>query len=723
MCVSGCLRRLCRPSRQPRRPATQTHSHLRTSDLFRSVEQVGYRQMNLPKSSRSSGTSRVAAQVAEPSPKFGRIDATLEEVSLAATRARDYLLDQQHPDGYWCGELEADSTLEADYIFAHVLLGTGDPGKMKRALNEILRYQNEDGGWSIFPGGPSNISCSVKCYLAGKLMGMSPDDPILARARDWILAHGGVVECNTFTKIYLCSIGQYDYDAVPAVPPEIVLFPNWFYFNIYEISSWSRAILVPLSILYAKKPFKKLAPEQGIDELFVGGRENANLRLRFDKSKLISWRNFFLVTDRIVHWAERVHIRPLRQIALKKAEKWMLERFEMSDGLGAIYPAILNSIIALFHLGYSVDDPQVIRAMDEFEKLGIEEAGVPDHSEPTFRMQPAVSPVWDTAYAVYALGEAGISRNDPRLLKAADWMLSKEVRHKGDWAVKVPHADPGGWYFEFNNEFYPDVDDSAQVLLALNKVDNPRERYQYDVSRRAIEWIFAMQCKDGGWASFDKDNKKMIFQYIPFADHNAMLDPPTVDITSRVLEMLATYGYTRRDKRVEKAIKFIYDQQEPDGSWFGRWGVNYIYGTFLVLRGLEAIGVWNHEPQIQQAAEWLRMVQNPDGGWGESLASYDAPTLRGVGISTPSQTAWALLGLLAAGDTRSDSVAKGTRWLITRQQADGSWDESLGSDLTRQAIYTGTGFPRVFYLAYHLYRNYFPLLALTNYRKAMETGA
>ncbi len=681
--------------------------------------------MNVFKASPKLAASPIGTKpVAQPaSPKFGRIDATLDEVSAAATRARDYLLEKQHPDGYWCGELEADSTLEADYIFGHVLLGTGDPGKMQRALNEILRYQNEDGGWSIYPGGPSNISCSVKCYLAGKLMGMSRDHPVLARAREWILARGGVVECNTFTKIYLCSIGQYDYDAVPAVPPEIVLFPNWFYFNIYEISSWSRAILVPLSILYAKKPFKKLAPEQGIDELFVGGRENANLRLRFDKKKLVSWRNFFLVTDRIIHWAERVHIRPLRQIALKKAEKWMLERFEMSDGLGAIYPAILNSIIALFHLGYSVDDPQVIRAMDEFEKLGIEGEGIPDHSEPTFRMQPAVSPVWDTAYAVYALGEAGVSRNDARLLKAADWMLSKEVRHKGDWAVKVRHAEPGGWYFEFNNEFYPDVDDSAQVLLALNKVDNPRERYQYDVSKRATDWIFAMQCKNGGWASFDKDNTKMIFQYIPFADHNAMLDPPTVDITGRVLEMLATYGYTRKDKRVEKAIQFVYDQQEADGSWFGRWGVNYIYGTFLVLRGLEAIGVWNHEPQIQQAAEWIRMVQNADGGWGESLASYDDSTLRGVGVSTPSQTAWALLGLLAAGDTRSDSVAKGVRWLLTHQQADGSWDESIGLGVTKQAIYTGTGFPRVFYLAYHLYRDYFPLLALTNYRKAMERAA
>jgi squalene-hopene/tetraprenyl-beta-curcumene cyclase len=656
--------------------------------------------------------------------KFGRIDAALEEVEAAAQRSCDYIFSQQHPEGYWCGELEADSSLEADYIFAHVLLGTCDEGKMRRALTEMLRYQNEDGGWAIWNGGPSNISLSVKCYFACKLMGMSKDDPILVRAREWILAHGGVVKTNTFTKIYLCFLGQYEYDAVPAVPPEIVLFPKWFYFNLYEISSWSRGILVPLSIAYAKKMFKKIPSEQGIDELYAGGRENADLYLPWNREKLISWRNFFLVCDRMTHWFERIHIRPLRAIALKKAEKWMLARFEMSDGLGAIYPAILNSIIALRCLGYSLDDPQVIRAMDEFEKLGIDEPnGTCDCCEPTFRMQPTVSPVWDTAQAVYALGEAGVAKNDPRLLKAADWMLSKEVRHKGDWAVKVRKTHPGGWYFEYNNEFYPDVDDSGQVLLALSKVDNPRERYQYDVSQRALDWIFAMQCKNGGWASFDKDNTKMIFEFIPFADHNAMLDPPTVDITGRILETLATYGYSRRDKRVEKAIQFIFREQEPDGSWFGRWGVNYLYGTFLVLRGLEAMGIWNHEPQIQQAAEWIRMVQNPDGGWGETCGSYDDPNQRGIGPSTPSQTAWGILGLLAAGDTRSDSVAKGIRWLLARQLADGSWDESMGEGATREAIYTGTGFPRVFYLAYHLYRNYFPLLALTNYKRSVRREA
>src|SRR5580698_6872891 len=565
------------------------------------------------KQSASSGAVAVqSAGAGSAAPRFGRIDADLSDVESAIAQSCEYLLSEQHPDGYWCGELEADSMLEADYIFLHTLLESGDPGRLQRAFTEMMRYQNEDGSWSLYPGGPGNISLSVKCYSSAKLMGIGPDDPRLAKCRAWVLAHGGVVATNTFTKMYLCALGEYDYDAVPAIPPEIVLFPNWFYFNIYEISSWSRSILVPLAIIYAKKPFKRISPEQGIDELYVGGRANATLRLRTDKKNLVSWRNFFLMVDRILHFMEAVHLRPLRKLALKKAEKWMLERLEMTDGLGAIYPAMLNAIIALRCLGYSEDDPQVIRARDEFEKLGIEQPASVDVLEKTFRMQPAVSPVWDTAQAVYALGEAGVSANDPRMIKAADWMLAKEVRHKGDWSVKVPNTEPGGWYFEFNNEFYPDTDDTAQVLLALSKVDNPREDYQYKVAQRAIAWEFAMQCKNGGWGSFDKDNTKMIFQYIPFADHNAMLDPPSVDITGRMLETLAVYGYTRDDRRVQHAIDFIFKEQESDGSWFGRWGVNYIYGTFLVLRGLDAIGVDHLEPQVQQAAEWVRMVQNSD---------------------------------------------------------------------------------------------------------------
>ncbi len=601
-------------------------------------------------------------------PRFGRMDLGLDRVADGIARVNATGCSRSSMRmATGAANSKPTHARERLHLHAHAARHRRS-GKMERAANEILRHQNDDGGWSLYPGGPSNVSYGVKAYLALKLMGYTADHPVMVQARRMRAALGGVVECNTFTKIYLCALGQYDYDAVPAIPPEIVLFPNWFYFNIYEISSWSRGILVPLSIIYAKKPFKKIPAEQGIDELFVGGRANADLRLRWDLKHPVSWRNFFIFTDRVAHLAERVHIRPLRKMALKKAEKWMLERFERSDGLGAIYPAMLNAIVALRYLGYSADDPQVIRAMDEFEKLGIDcPEGTPNYPVPTFRMQPCFSPVWDTAQVVSTLGEAGVPSTDPRMVLAAEWLLSKEVRHKGDWAEKVKNVEPGGWYFEFNNEFYPDVDDTGEVLLALRAVQSPRERYQHEVEQRAIAWVFAMQCKNGGWAAFDKDNTKTIFQYIPFADHNAMLDPPTVDITGRILEMLAAYGYTRRDPRVEAAIQFILKEQEPDGSWFGRWGVNYLYGTFLVLRGLEAMGYWNHEPAIQQAAEWIRMVQNADGGWGETCGSYDDPSTRGIGPSTPSQTAWAVLGLLAAGDTRSDSVAKGIRWLIDKQ--------------------------------------------------------
>jgi squalene-hopene/tetraprenyl-beta-curcumene cyclase len=640
-----------------------------------------------------------------PQMRFGKIEDLADRVTAAVHLARKQLFSQQHEEGYWCGELEADTTLESDYILLHTLLGSIDEVRFQKCANYILQHQNEDGGWGIYAGAPSHVSASVKAYFGLKLAGYKISHPALERARKKILELGGVTETNTFTKIYLCFLGQFDYDAVPAIPPEIVLFPNWFWFNIYEISSWSRAILVPLSICYAKKPFKKIPDEMGVEELFVGGRRKSRMRLHWSKQR-ISWRNFFLCLDRLTHWLEAVHIRPLRSIALKKAEKWLLERFEMSDGLGAIYPSMLNAIIALRCLGYSVDDPQVIRALDEFEKLGIEE-------DSTFRMQPCKPPVWDTAYALFAAGEAAVPTKDPHMVKCADWVLQKQVRTVGDWKVKNKQGQPGGWYFEFNNEFYPDVDDSAMVCLGLSHVEHPNGRYQRESVQRAIDWIMSMQCKNGGWASFDKNNTKMVFQHIPFADHNAMLDPPTVDVTGRVLEMLAAYGYDRNHPAAKKAIQFILSEQEPDGSWFGRWGVNYIYGTMLALRGLEAMGVDHHEPYIQQGAEWLRMMQNPDGGWGETCGSYDDPTTKGVGPSTPSQTAWAVMGLLAANDRRSDCVQRGIAYLLRTQKKDGSWDET---------VFTGTGFPRVFYLAYHMYRQYFPMIALTTYNKVMSGG-
>ncbi|PSH03301.1 MAG: squalene--hopene cyclase [Acidobacteria bacterium] len=635
--------------------------------------------------------------------RFGKISGLSTQLKKAIHAAQEFLFNKQHEDGWWCGELECDTTLESDYIFLHTVLGTRDERRFQQCADEILRHQNEDGGWPNYTGGPSNVTISVKAYFALKMCGYLPDDPRMALARERILALGGVPACNTYGKLYLCALGQYDYDAVPAIPPEIVLFPKWFWFNIYEISSWSRVMLIPLSICYAKKPFKKIPDEWNIDELFPEGRHGSSLRLKWDK-KLFGWRNFFLVLDRLCHGFERVHVRPLRSIALKAAEKWMLERFELSDGLGAIYPSVLNSIIAMRCLGYSLDDPQVIRALDEYGKLAIEEGD-------TFRIQPCVSPVWDTAYALCALVESGVSSTDPRMVKGAEWMLKKQIRRKGDWAVKVPNAEPGGWYFEFNNEFYPDVDDTAQVLLALNQIQTSDARFQSESVQRGIDWELAMQCKDGGWASFDKDNDRMVFQYIPFADHNAMLDPATADITGRVLECLAAHGFTLKDKVVQRAIAFLSKEQESDGPWFGRWGVNYIYGTMCVLRGLEAIGFDNHDAMVQQATEWLRMVQNSDGGWGETTESYDDENLKGVGESTNSQTAWAVLGLMAGGDYRSESLARGIAYLLDHQDADGGWSE---------VPFTGTGFPRVFYLKYHSYPWYFPLLALAKYSRNAE---
>ena len=636
--------------------------------------------------------------------RLGKIAGLGQRLKSAIEAAQGFLLGLQHEDGWWCGELGADTTLESDYIFLHTMLGTCDERRFQQCANKILMHQNADGGWPIYPGGPSNISASVKAYFSLKMCGYLPEDPRMAAARERILALGGVPACNTFTKMYLCALGQYDYDAVPAIPPEIVLFPTWFWFNIYDISSWSRAILIPLSICYAKKPFKKIPDEWNIDELFPEGRHGSSLRLKWDREHPIGWRNFFLVLDRMCHAFERVHVRPLRSIALKSAEKWMLERFELSDGLAAIYPSILNSIIAMRCMGYSMDDPQLIRALDEFEKLGIEEGD-------TFRMQPCVSPVWDTAYALFALVESGVDPSHPALIKGAEWMLKKQIRRKGDWAVKVPHAEPGGWYFEHNNEFYPDVDDTAQVLLALNLIETKDARFQSESVARGIQWELAMQCKNGGWASFDKDNNRMVFQYVPFADHNAMLDPATVDITGRVLECLAAHGFTLNDRPVQRAIEFIRKEQDSDGSWFGRWGVNYIYGTMCVLRGLEAIGFDQNDAMVQQAIEWLRMMQNPDGGWGETIGSYDDANLKGCGESTASQTAWSVLGLMSGGDFRSESVTRGIAYLLDHQQADGGWSEGP---------YTGTGFPRVFYLKYHSYPWFFPLLALAKYSRHQQ---
>ncbi|MBI3911748.1 MAG: squalene--hopene cyclase [Armatimonadetes bacterium] len=637
-----------------------------------------------------------------PGPE-GEVSLLEGAVRHALSLGTRWLLADQRPDGHWVGELEGDTILESEYVLLRHFMGCLDADRLRQLGNHLRHTQLAEGGWALYPGGPPNLSASVKAYLALRLAGLDADHPEMVRARQIILRLGGVTACNTFTRIYLAIFGQYDWDGTPVVPPELVLLPRWSYLNLHEISSWSRAILVPLAIICAHRPYCPLPRGINIDELFAGGRHGPHLRLPWDRRRL-SWRNFFLLLDRCLHWGERSGWKPWRRRALAVAEKWMLERFADSGGLGAIFPPIVNALMALRCLGYHDDDPAVRSQWREIEAFEIVE-------EDRMRLQPCVSPIWDTALALLALTNAGIPPDDPTLVRAIDWLLTKQTQKRGDWSAKRPRVEPGGWYFEYENEFYPDVDDTAVALMALARIHHPDQRAVSDAARRGLEWVFAMQCRTGGWGSFDVDNDRMIFAQIPFADHNAMLDPATADITGRVLEMLGHYGYDKRDQRVARAVRFLKQEQEKDGSWFGRWGVNYIYGTWQVLKGLRLIGEDMTAPYVRRAVEWLRAVQNPDGGWGESCDSYDDPALKGIGPSTASQTAWAVMGLIAAGEAPSDAVRRGVNFLVRTQTPDGGWDEPW---------FTGTGFPRVFYLRYHLYRNYFPVFALGMY--AHEIG-
>ncbi|HEU4752517.1 MAG TPA: squalene--hopene cyclase, partial [Armatimonadota bacterium] len=574
-------------------------------------------------------------------PAAGALD---EAILKSLDAAREYLFSIQQPDGHWVGELEGDTILESEYALLRYFMGCLDEDRLRKLANYLRQKQRPEGGWASFPGGGVEVSGSVKAYLVLKLAGLSADHPEMVRAREAILAHGGVTACNTFTKIYLAIFGQYDWDGTPVVPPELALLPSWFYLNLNEISSWSRAIVVPLAIIVAHRPHCPLPVS--IDELFIGGRHGRHLRLQ-PAGNPFTWRNFFLGIDRCLHFFEDRKILPWRKKALKACEQWMVARFRKSGGLGAIFPPIVNALMAMRLLGYPDDHPEVLGQWREIEAFEIEEGD-------TLRLQPCVSPVWDTALSTMALSAAGTAPDDPAMVRAGEWLLERRIREKGDWAVKRPDAPVAAWFFEYANEFYPDVDDTAAVLMALESVRLPNDAEKRAICSQAVEWVFAMQGQDGGWASFDVDNNRMIFAQIPFADHNAMLDPSTSDITARTLEMLARYGYDRSEPRVQRAIAFIQQDQEHDGAWFGRWGVNYIYGTWQVLKGLSVIGEDMDQPYIQKAAQWLRDHQNEDGGWGESCQTYDDPSLRGKGPSTASQTAWALMGLMSAGDVSSE---------------------------------------------------------------------
>ena len=654
-------------------------------------------------------------------------------VRRAIHETRQWLLGQQEPDGSWCAELEGDTILESETILLMAFLGHEDSELARHSAAYLVEKQLPEGGWSMYPGGGIEISGSVKAYFALKLTGHNPGAEYMRRAREAIVANGGADVVNSFTRFYLALLGQISYELCPAVPPEVVLLPKWFPVNLYAVSSWSRTIIVPLSIISALRPVRRLEPRQGIRELFLQEPENWPLLHCPGLSGgtgARSWGRLFRTIDRLAQWCQRRRWLPLRQKALAAAERWMLTRFDRSDGLGAIYPPIVWSIIALKCLGYPDDSAELRYCQEELEKLVIEnaEAG-------TARLQPCKSPVWDTAIAVRALAASGIRPDNPAMREAIGWLLARQIKRRGDWTETVP-VEPGGWAFEYANDFYPDNDDTAMVLMALQTqfsgmapprralppelhlagipVESHAEQRQrvaeLDDTVSAIDlglrWLLAMQNRDGGWGAFDRNNNREFLCHVPFADHNAMIDPSTPDLAGRVLEALGQLGRRLGDPAVDRAAAYVRREQNADGSWFGRWGVNYIYGTWQAITGLAAVGVPLDDPAIVAGANWLLVHQQAGGGWGESPDSYELPHLRGQGTPTASQTAWALLGLLAAGLERHPAVTRGIRYLLATQRADGTWEETE---------FPGTGFPRVFYLRYHYYPIYFPLLALSQW--------
>ncbi len=634
--------------------------------------------------------------------------SSAEAVDLAIAAAQERLLALQAADGHWCGELEGDSILESEYLLALFFLGRqGDERRIRGLAATLREAQMADGGWAIYPGGPADLNPTVKAYFALKLAGDDPTAPHMQAAAATARRLGGLGACNSFTKIYLAIFGQLPWEDCPAVPPELVLLPAWFPFSLYEMSAWSRAIVVPLSLVWALRPSCSVPERARLDELRV---EAPPRRVAG------AWARLFYAIDAGLRLAERWRLRPLRRLAVARAERWVRQRLEASDGLGAIFPPILNTILAFRALGYGTDDPVVAGQLRELERLELEDGDA-------LWIQPCFSAVWDTALAMSALVESGIPAADRRLQRAAHWLAARETRRAGDWRIKCPRAEPSGWPFEYANVFYPDCDDTAQVVTSLSKVELAGEEASRRDAQlgRARRWLLAMQGSSGGWASFDKDCDREYLTHIPFADHNAMIDPPTVDVTSRVLEALASAGLDPAAPAMRRGTDFVRARQEPDGSWYGRWGCNYLYGTWLALTALERVGEDTRSSAwAARARRWLVQCQNDDGGWGELPASYADPQLKGQGPSTASQTAWAVLGLLATGAMNADAmdgsdgaVERGVRYLLAGQDENGGWHDEH---------WTGTGFPKVFYLRYHLYADYFPLLALARWRRDQEVA-
>ncbi|HJQ84674.1 MAG TPA: squalene--hopene cyclase, partial [Candidatus Binatia bacterium] len=610
-------------------------------------------------------------------------------------RATQYLVATQHARGYWHAALEANATMEAEYVLFNRLLGRERPDLDRRMAERLLALQQTDGSWPIYAEGPGNLSATIEAYFALKLAGMAADEPMLVRARDFILAGGGLARAGIFTRIWLSQFGQFPVSGLPAVPVEVVLLPPWFPLNIYAMSSWARGTVVPLSLLMAHRSEVRIPPAAGLGELWSRPPERADLAFA-RSAELVTTRNFFLALDRVVNVVGRSPWKPLRRRAIARAIEWIIRHQDKNGQWGGIQPAMVYSVLALHAVGFAPDHPAMVSGVQGVDDFLVE-------CEGTLMYQPCVSPNWDTALAAKALLEAGMDPAHPALARAGEWLVANQIFRPGDWSVYNPRLEPGGWAFEFANDWFPDVDDSAVILMVLQQLPLAGTPAGRRAIAHGLNWTLGMQSWNGGYGAFDTNNQAAFLNRIPFADMEAMIDPPTEDLTGRLLALMGATGYRLDFGRARDAVAFLRRTQREDGSWWGRWGVNFIYGTCCALEGLAAIGEDLRAPWIRRAVDWLVARQNPDGGWGETVASYDDESLAGKGESTASQTAWAVLGLLAADGPHGPAVERGIAWLVREQGTDGTWSERL---------FTGTGFPRHFYLRYHLYRHYFPLMAL-----------
>ncbi|MGQ9699477.1 MAG: squalene--hopene cyclase [Candidatus Bipolaricaulaceae bacterium] len=622
-------------------------------------------------------------------------------LSSAMERAVGWLLSRQYPEGYWWGELESNVTITAEHLFFTHILGIGSQELWEKIARYILSEQRPEGFWANWYQGPGDLSTTVEAYLALKLAGLDPGSPAMTKARDWILAQGGVEKTRVFTKTWLAMLGEWPWEATPMLPPELVLLPQWFPVNLYSFASWARGTILPLAILRVLRPVWPIPAHARIEELFPHGRDKADFSLPRKRSH---WGRVFLGVDKLLRLYERRPIRSLRNLALKRAEEWIVERQEADGCWGGIQPPWVYSLLALYALGYSRDSPVLARGIAGFKRYSIED-------ERGFRLQSCISPVWDTGLAMLALQDAGLPPHHPALVRAGMWLISQQIFVGGDWQVRCS-ARPGGWAFEFDNDRYPDTDDTAVVVMALLGTELPKEAKGFAINR-GLEWLLGMQSKNGGWGAFDRNNTKTFLREIPFADFGELLDPPSADVTAHVVECLGRLGYRPGFRPLDRALRYIFRVQEEDGSWYGRWGVNHIYGVGAVLPALRAVEYPTDDARVKRAVDWLCSRQNPDGGWGEDILSYHKKELRGHGPSTASQTAWALLALIAAGHAHSEAVQRGVHYLLSSQTPDGTWEEPY---------FTGTGFPTDFMICYHLYRHYFPLMALGRYRRALEGG-